>query len=85
MSHEVISAVIRGATGFVNEAQEKLTAALAKHGPDKAVSFPETAFYLPMACALMGIEAKKLSDLGPIVEHCQEILPPEPANKLWMP
>ncbi len=85
MSHEVISAVIRGATGFVNEAQEKLTAALAKHGPDKAVSFPETAFYLPMACALMGIEAKKLSDLGPIVEHCKEILPPEPANKLWMP
>lgn len=85
MSHEVISAVIRGAKGFVEEADEKLTAALAKHGPDKAVGFPETAFYLPMACALMGIEAKKLSDLRPVVDHCKELLPPEPAKDMWLP
>ena len=85
MSHEVISAVIRGATGFVNEADEKLKAALAKHGPDKPVSFPVTAFCMPMACALMGIEAKKLSDLQSIVEHCKEILPPVPTKELWLP
>jgi len=85
MSHEVISAVIRGAGGFVTEADEKLTAALAKYGPDKEVGFPQTAFYLPMACALMGIEAKKLFDLQPIVEHCKEILPAVPTKKLWLP
>ena len=85
MSHQVISAVIRGAGGFVSEADEKLAAALAEHGPDKQVGFPETAFYLPMACALMGIEAKKLSDLQPIVEHCKEILPSVPTKELWLP
>ena len=85
MSHEVISAVIRGASGFVAEADEKLSAALAKHGPDKQVGFPGTAFHLPMACALMGIEAKQLSDLQPIVEHCKEILPVVPTKELWLP
>ena len=85
MSHEVISAVIRGAKGFVEEADEKLKAALVKHGPDKGVGFRETAFYLPMACALMGIEAKKLSDLQPIVDHCKEILPAVPTADMWLP
>ena len=85
MSHQVISAVIRGAGGFVTEADEKLTAALSTHGPDKEIGFPQTAFYLPMACALMGIEAKKLSDLQPIVDHCKEILPPVPTKELWLP
>ena len=85
MSHEVISAVIRGAGGFVTEADEKFTAALSTHGPDKEIGFPQTAFYLPMACALMGIEAKKLSDLQPIVDHCKEILPPVPTKELWLP
>ena len=85
MSHEVISAVIRGAGGFVSEADEKLKAALEKHGPDKEVGFPNTAFYLPMACALMGIEAKKISDLQPIIDHCKSIMPPVPTKDLWLP
>jgi len=85
MSREVISAVIRGAEVFVSEAEEKLAAALKEKGEDCAVAFPETAFYLPMAYALMGIEAKKLGDLKQIVEHCRDLMPKVPSANMWLP
>ncbi len=75
MSREVMSAAIRGAQGFFKEAEESLAAALKERGADCEVGFPETAFYLPMAYSLMGIEATKLADLETILAHCREILP----------
>ncbi|NIA12456.1 MAG: CO dehydrogenase/CO-methylating acetyl-CoA synthase complex subunit beta [Nitrospiraceae bacterium] len=85
MSREVMSAVIRGARGFVREAEEALQAALEAKGPEQEVGFPGTAFYLPMACALMGVEAKKVKDLEAIVEHCKSLVGMEPTEKMWLP
>ncbi len=85
MSREVMAAAIRGGNGFVQEAEEKLRAALEEKGPDTQVSFPGTAYYLPMAYALMGLEATKLGDLEPIIEHCKSLVGPEPAEQLWTP
>lgn len=85
MSRVVISAAIRGARGFVTEADQALTAALESRGPDEAAGFPGTAFYLPMAYALMGIEAKNLRDLRTIVDHCKTLVPVDPAEHLWIP
>jgi len=85
MSREVIAAAIRGANGFVKEARQALDEAVKAYGQDKEVAFPDTGFYLPMALALMGIEAQKVGDLNAIVEHCEELVVPEPAEKLWVP
>ena len=79
MSREVISAVIRGAHGYVSEAEEKLAQLKKEKGSDFEIKFPETAFYLPMAYSLMGIEAKTVKDLETIVAHCKELLPEVPA------
>jgi acetyl-CoA synthase len=85
MSREVMSAAIRGAHRFVDEAQEALAQAVEARGETAKVQFPETAFYLPMIYALMGLEVKTLSDLKPVLAHCRELLPKEPAKNLWLP
>ena len=85
MSHEVFTKVILGATGYVAQAEMELAKAREEKGDDHPVAFPDTAFYLPMAYSLMGLEAKTVGDLVPIVEHCKEILPDPPAEKLWYP
>ena len=85
MSREVISAVIRGAQGFVDEADAKLTEAIEARGADQAVEFPGTAFQLPMIHALMGLEVTKLGQLTDVIAHCRELtsVPPEP--QMWLP
>ena len=85
MSHKVISAVIRGSRGWYEEADKKLSAAIKDKGETAAVAFPDTAFYLPMAYALLGIEAKTLGDCRTILEECRAILPEVPTNRLWLP
>jgi acetyl-CoA synthase len=85
MSREVISAVIRGATTYVEEAEQQLAQALLDHGGGTKLEFPGTAFQLPMAHALMGLEVRKLEDLQPVVAHCRDLLPGVPTQNLWLP
>ncbi|GAF79629.1 unnamed protein product, partial [marine sediment metagenome] len=85
MSREVMAAVIRGAGGFVEEAESKLAEAVQARGEDQKVAFPDTAFFLPMIYALMGLEVKTLADLKAVMAHCRELLPAEPTEKLWLP
>ena len=76
---------MRGANTFVKQAEQDVDAAIAAKGPDQEVSFPDTAYYLPMAYALMGIEAKNLRDLKTIVDHCKTLVRPEPTVDQWLP
>ena len=85
MSRPVISAVIRGAQGFVSEAEQNLAEAIKAKGEKCAVAFPGTAFYLPMAYALMGLEAKTLGDLKTIVAHCRSLVRQPPTDRRWLP
>ncbi len=85
MSREVVSAVVRGARAFVDEAEAALAKAIAEKGEKQAVEFPGTAFQLPMAAALTGIEATRLEHLKPILAHCRELLPADPGDALWLP
>ncbi len=85
MSHEVVSAVVRGAQGFVSEADAKLTEALKKYGSDQKVEFPGTAFQLPMIHALMGLEITQLGQLQEVITHCNELVPNVPADTLHLP
>jgi len=85
MSREVMAAAIRGARGFVDEAETKLAEAIEAKGEDQTVEFPGTAFQLPMIHTLMGLEVTKLAQLKPVVAHCRELLSSEPAEQLWLP
>jgi len=85
MSHEVFTKVITGAAEYVRQAEAALATAREEKGDGHKVEFPDTAFFLPMAYSLMGIEAKTIGDLVPIVEHCKELVPEPPSEKLWLP
>ncbi len=85
MSREVIAAVIRGARGFVEEAEKKLTETIKAKGEDQQIAFPETAFYLPMSYALMGLELKTVGGLKAVLDHCRDLLPQDPTENLWLP
>ncbi|HHN45876.1 MAG TPA: CO dehydrogenase/CO-methylating acetyl-CoA synthase complex subunit beta [Planctomycetes bacterium] len=80
-----MSAVIRGARGWYDEADKKLAAAAKDKGENAPVEFPNTAFFLPMAYALLGMEAKTLKDCRAILDEVKAFLPKEPSDKLWLP
>jgi acetyl-CoA synthase len=85
MSKIVAGAVVRGAHQLAKECETFLNKAIQEKGKDQTVEFPETAFYLPMAYSLMGVEAKTLGDLVPILEHAKSLLHAEPSEALWLP
>jgi len=85
MSRIIASAAIRGAHKYVKEAEEKLNKLIEEKGPDQAIGFPNTAYYLPLILALLGIEVKTLTDAKRALEHAKGLLPPVPSEKLWLP
>src|SRR3972149_1589939 len=85
MSRIVAGAAIRGARKIVTEAETLYKKALTEKGSDTKVEFPETAFFLPMANALMGLEIKTLKEIAPVLEHAKSLLPAEPGEELWLP
>jgi acetyl-CoA synthase len=85
MSKAVAAAAIRGSHAIVAEAEEKLTAAIAKYGESQALEFPETAFYLPMANALLGLDVTTLGQAREVMETAKSLLTDEPSESLWLP
>lgn len=85
MSKIIASAAIRGAKKIFNEAQTIFNKALSEKGPDQKVEFPETAFFFPLANALLGIEVRTLKDILPVLEEAKSLLREEPTEKLWLP
>lgn len=85
MSKIVASAAIRGARALVKEAEENLNKAVEEKGKDQKLEFPETAFYLPMANALLGVEVKTLDDVPPVLKEAKSLLHNEPSESNWLP
>ncbi len=85
MSKIVAAAAIRGSHDAVSRADARLKAALEEHGEDQQVAFPETAFYLPMACALLGAEVETLGEMREVLDYAQGLLGPEPDEAVWLP
>ncbi len=85
MSKIIISAAIRGAHKIVNKCAAKLDEAIAKHGENQDIGFPNTAYYLPIIYSLMGVKIEKLKDAVPVMKRCQALLPPIPAEKHHLP
>lgn len=85
MSKIIASAAIRGAHKLVKKAEESLTRAIQEKGESQAVSFPDTAYFLPVIYGLLGLKAQTLGDLKPVLKKAKSLLPPEPSEKVWLP
>ncbi len=86
MSRKVFSAVIRGAHGFVKEAEVAWKKAVDEHGEQAELKFPDTAFALPMILALTGRKVQTLADCEPVLKHCREdLLRDVPSEQSWLP
>ncbi|MEI6808197.1 MAG: acetyl-CoA decarbonylase/synthase complex subunit alpha/beta [bacterium] len=85
MSKIIASAAIRGGHEIYRQAEAFYNKAMTEKGPDTLVAFPDTAYYLPMSHALMGIKVEKLAQIKEIMDHAKDLLGPAPTDKLWFP
>jgi acetyl-CoA synthase len=85
MSRYIATRAIRGANALVTEAELMLKRAIKENGPDLPVSFPNTAYYLPLINGMTGIQVEKLSQLESVVKHARELLHPMPSTSRWTP
>jgi len=85
MSKDVASSVIRGASEINRQASDFLAKAIKEKGEAQKIGFPDTAFYFPMANALLGARVETLKDMLPIQEHAKSLLPQPPTDKVWLP
>jgi len=85
MSRYIATRAIRGSNALVVEAEAMLGQALADYGPDTPVSFPNTAYYLPMIFGMTGRKVETLGQLKPALAHARSLLHPLPSEQHWTP
>ncbi|MEK7449224.1 MAG: acetyl-CoA decarbonylase/synthase complex subunit alpha/beta [Planctomycetota bacterium] len=85
MSKLIATRAIRGAHKLVARAERELEEALKKYGPDKKVEFPNTGYFLPISHGMLGMEIDTVGKLKPLLKKAQSLLPPIPAEKVWVP
>jgi len=85
MSKLICAAAIRGAHKIVRRAEEKFEEALSRWGPDHAVGFPDTAYYLPIVYAIEGIPVKRIKDIEEVLFRARSLLPPPVKEHTHLP
>jgi acetyl-CoA synthase len=85
MSRYIATRAIRGANALVTEAEAMLGKALDEKGPDTPVTFPNTAYYLPLILGMTGKEIETLGQLPDVISHARGLLHPVPSEKGWTP
>ncbi len=76
MSKIICSAAIRGAHRIVEHAEREWREAMDRWGANERVGFPNTAYYLPVIYAILGIPVEKLGDMESVLDRCRTLLPP---------
>ena len=85
MSRIIAQAAIRGANGYVEQAEKQLSEAIGAYGPEKKVEFPNTVYFLSLILALTGLEVRTLSDAKAALARARKLLPPVPPDSRWLP
>jgi acetyl-CoA synthase len=85
MSRYIATRAIRGANALVTEAELMLNQALKEKGPDTPVSFPNTAYYIPVIGGMTGATVEKLGQLQQVINHARGLLHPSPSVNKWTP
>ncbi len=75
MSKIICSAAIRGAQKIFERSEGLYKEALAKHGPDQEIGFPNTAYYLPIIYAMTGMPVEQALRLRSRLRPLQEAHP----------
>jgi len=77
----VAGLMVSGSKKVYSEADEFLNKAIKEKGESQALGFPETAFYLPLSNALLGLETKTLGDAKKIISTAKTLIPNVPADE----
>ncbi|MEJ2149565.1 MAG: CO dehydrogenase/CO-methylating acetyl-CoA synthase complex subunit beta [Chloroflexota bacterium] len=85
MSRYIATRAIRGANALVREAELMLDQALEDKGPETAVAFPNTAYYLPLIFGMTGLEIETLGQLPEVMNIARNLLHPVPSQARWTP
>ncbi len=85
MSKHIATRAIRGAHSLVGRAKRELGRAIDEKGPDRRVEFPNTGYFLPISHGILGFRIDTLGGLRELVEEAERLLPPVPADELWLP
>ncbi len=85
MSKLIATSAIRGAHSIVSRAEKNVQSALSEKGPNMAVAFPNTGYFLPLSYSMLGLEVRTLGQLGDVVDECKKLLPPVPRDAVWLP
>jgi acetyl-CoA synthase len=85
MSRYIATRAIRGANALVTEAELMLHKALKEKGPDTPVSFPNTAYYIPVIGGMTNVQVEKLGQLEEVIQHARGLLHPTPSDNKWTP
>lgn len=85
MSRIIATAAIRGAHACMDRADAMLAEAIDRHGRDKSIGFPGTAYALPVILSLVGNRVERLGDLEESLQTARAWLPAVPTEHLWLP
>jgi acetyl-CoA synthase len=85
MSRLVAFAAIQGAYNIISKVEGKFKQAMEKYGPDQALAFPNTAYFLPVIYSILGMKVEKLADAEPVLERVKKLLPPHIKSKIHVP
>lgn len=85
MSNSVVTSAIRGAHAICSRAGLLLGEAVAARGEAAPVSFPDTAYYLPVTYAMLGLKVQTLRDMLDSLDRARKLLPGIPAEGPWLP
>jgi acetyl-CoA synthase len=85
MSKIICSAAVRGAQKIIDMAENSYEDAIKKYGKDKEVSFPNTAYYLPIIYSMLGAKVEKLGDMKAIFQECRKLMPSIVTEDIWLP
>jgi acetyl-CoA synthase len=79
----VAGLMVKGAGTVTNLAGDFLNKAIKEKGEGAAIAFPETAFYLPLANALLGAEVKDLAGAKKVLDTAKTLLPKVADESRW--
>ena len=85
MSKYIATRAIRGANAIVAEADALLKKAIAEKGPETPVTFPNTAYFLPVIYGMLAHKVETLGDMEFPLAHAKKLLHPVPSENLWVP
>ncbi|MDR2338832.1 MAG: CO dehydrogenase/CO-methylating acetyl-CoA synthase complex subunit beta [Deltaproteobacteria bacterium] len=85
MSKLVAFAAIQGGYNIVQKAEGIYQKALEDYGPEQKIEFPNTAYFLPINYALLGIPVKTLADAKKCLDVARGLLPPHIKSLNYLP